>query len=91
MGGKHWWSRYRLGDPLLTTLTVLLAIVLFLVAPMQAAGIVAAHHFGLVFGLVLVAAVFMLSESWAAVGAILVALALIVVATILRLRQPSSS
>lgn len=81
--------RDRLADPLLTALTLMLAIVLFVVAPLQAAGIVAAHNFGIAFGLVLVAAVFIVSESWIAVGAILVALALIVAATILRLRHPS--
>jgi hypothetical protein len=81
--------RDRLADPLLTALTVMLAIILFVVAPLQAAGIVAAHNFGVAFGLVLVAAVFLVSESWTAVIAILVALALIAAATILRLRQPS--
>jgi hypothetical protein len=58
-------------------------------SPLQAAGIVAAHNFGVAFGLVLVAAVFIVSESWTAVIAILVALTLIATATILRLRQPS--
>jgi ion channel len=81
--------RHRLAEPLLTALTVMLAIILFVVAPLQAAGIVAAHNFGIAFGLVLVAAVFMVSESWTAVVAILISLALIAVATILRLRQPS--
>jgi ion channel len=81
--------RHRLADPLLTALTVMLAIVLFVVAPMQAVGFVAAHYFGLAFGLVLVATVFVVSESRTAVVAILVSLALIAAATILRLRQPS--
>ena len=53
--------RKRLGDPLLTVLTLMLAILMFVVGPLQAAGIVAAHHFGLAFGLVLMAAVFIVS------------------------------
>jgi len=79
----------RLGDPLLTVLTIMLAILMFVVGPLQAAGIVAAHHFGLAFGLVLMAAVFIVSGSPVALGAMLVAVASIVLATVLRLRQPS--
>jgi Ion channel len=56
----------RLGEPLLTALTIMLAVLLFVVAPMQAEGVVAA------------------------VAGILVAIALIVAATVLRLRQPSA-
>ena len=81
--------RDQLADPLLTALTIMLAILLFVIAPLQAGGIVAAHNFGIVFGLVLVAAVFIVSASWIAVVAILLAVALIVVATVFRLRQPS--
>ena len=81
--------RDRLADPLLTALTIMLAILLFVIAPLQAGGVVAAHNFGIVFGLVLVAAVFIVSESWIAVAAILLAVELIVAATIFRLRQPS--
>jgi len=81
--------RNRLADPLLTALTIMLVILLFVIGPLQAAGVVAAHNFGIVFGLVLVAAVFIVSESWIAVAAILLAVALIVVATVFGLRQPS--
>jgi Ion channel len=79
----------RLSDPLLTALTIMLAVLMFVVAPLQAEGIVAAHNFGIAFGLVLVAAVFIVSGSGVAVAAILFAIALVVVATALRLRQPS--
>src|SRR5262249_15928976 len=90
MDKKYYRSlRDRLADPLLTALTIMLAIILFVVAPLQAAGIVAAHNFGVAFGLVLVAAVFIVSENWTPVFAILVALALIATASILRVRQPS--
>ena len=79
----------RLSDPLLTALTIMLAVLLFVVAPLQAEGVVAAHNFGIAFALVLVAAVFVVSGSAVAVAAILLAIALVVVATVLRLRQPS--
>jgi hypothetical protein len=79
----------RYSDPLLTALTIMLAVLLFVVGPLQAAGVVAAHHFAIAFGLVLVAAVFIVSGSGVALAAILVAVALIVLATVLRLRQPS--
>jgi hypothetical protein len=81
-------EQYR--DPLLTTLTVMLAALLLLVGPLQAAGVVAAHHFGMAFGLVMVVAMFMVSGSGVALAAILVAVALIVLATVLGSRQPSA-
>lgn len=43
----------RLSDPLLTVLTLMLSLLLFVIAPMQAAGIVTGQHFGYCFGLVL--------------------------------------
>ena len=76
-------------DPLLTALTVMLAVLLFVVGPLQAAGVMTAHLFGIAFGLVLVAAVFIVSGSRVALAAILAAVALIVLATVLRLRHPS--
>jgi hypothetical protein len=79
----------RLSDPLLTALTIMLAILLFVIAPMQAAGVLEAHHFGIAVGLVLVAAVSIVSGSALAVTPILAAIALIVVSTVLRLRHPS--
>jgi hypothetical protein len=90
------WTRERfrllhaqLRDPSLTVLTILLVVLMFVIAPLQAMGIVASHHFALVFGLVLVAAVFVVSGSPAAVAAIVVAVGLIIAASVLRLRQPS--
>jgi hypothetical protein len=77
-------------DPLLTTLTVMLAALLLLVGPLQAAGVVAAYHFGIAFGLVMVVAMFIVSGSGVALAAILVAVALIVLATVLGSRQPSA-
>jgi hypothetical protein len=79
----------RLRHPLLTALTIMLAVLMFVVGPLQAAGVVAAHGFGIAFSLVLVATVFVVSGSVLAVATILVAIALAILATILRLQQPS--
>ena len=79
----------QLSDPLLTALTIMLAVLMFVIAPIQAAGIVAAHHFGIAFALVLVAAVLIMSGSVVAVAASLVAIVLVVVTTVHRLRHPS--
>src|SRR5437764_8485760 len=79
----------RFSDPLLTALTGMLAILLFVVSPLQAAGIISAHHFGFAFGLLLLVAVFIVSRSATAVAAIVVSIALLFLATILRLRHPS--
>jgi hypothetical protein len=81
--------RERLRDPLLTALTILLAIIIFVLAPLQATGLLAAHYFAIALGPVLIAASFVVARHPAAVAAIFVALVLIVVATLLRLRQPS--
>ena len=80
----------RYSDPLLTTLTVMLSALLLLVGPLQAAGVVDAHHFGIAFGLVMVVAMFIVSGSGVALAAILVAVALIVLATVLGSRHPSA-
>ena len=81
--------REQYSDPLLTALTITLAVLMFVVAPAQAAGLVAAHNFGVLFGVALVAAVFVVSGSRVALAAILVALILIVITTALRLRHHS--
>lgn len=81
--------REQYSDPLLTALTITLAVLMFVVAPAQAAGLVAAHSFGVLFGVALVVAVFIVSGSRVALAAILVALILIVITTALRLRHPS--
>jgi hypothetical protein len=83
--------RKRYSDPLLTALTVMLAILLFVIGPLQAAGIVEAHYFAFAFGLVLVAAVFVVSTSIFALCAILAALALVALATVMRLNHPSTT
>jgi Ion channel len=90
LGRRFRRLRERCSDPLLTALTIMLAILLFVVGPLQAAGVANAHHFAIAFGFVLVVAVFIVSGSGAALAGILTAVALIVVSTVLRLRYPSA-
>jgi hypothetical protein len=71
----------------LTTLTVLLSVLLFVVAPLQAAGVVTGRYVGFGFALVLVPAAFMVSRSRAAVALILLAITLVIVAGVLELQQ----
>jgi hypothetical protein len=87
---RFWQLQERLRDPLLTALTILLAILMFVVAPLQATDLFAVHYFGLAFAPVLVATIFAVSRSAVAVAAISVAVAMIVAATLLRIRQPSA-
>ena len=77
----------RISDPLLTVLTIMLAVLLFVVAPLQVAG--AGHYVGFVFLSVLILAAFMVSDSRVAVGMILVAIALIIVAMAIEFQRPS--
>ena len=79
----------RVGDPLLTALTILLAVLMFVMAPLQAMGLVAAHYFGIAFAPVVIAAIFVVSRSLMAVVAIFIAATMIIVATLLRLRHAS--
>jgi ion channel len=88
-GEKFRRLQERLRDPLLSALTAMMAVLMFVVAPLQALGVLAAHHFGVAFALLLVAAVFIVSGSAVAVAAILSAIILTAIATTLRLQQPS--
>jgi hypothetical protein len=81
--------REQWSDPLLTALTVLLVIMLFVVAPLQALGIFVIEAFDFVFALVLVAGVFILSGSRTAVVAMLISLGMASFGAISRLKAPS--
>jgi hypothetical protein len=72
-----------LSDQLLTTLTILLSLLVFVVAPLQANGIIAGRYFGLIFGCVLIPAAFMLAANLVAAGSII----LIVIASEMEFRQ----
>jgi hypothetical protein len=81
--------RERWSDPLLTALTVLLFVMLFVIAPLQASGIFLFQAFELVFAIILIAGVFVMSGSHVAVAAMAVALVMATVGAIFRLKAPS--
>jgi hypothetical protein len=81
--------RERWSDPLLTALTVLLAVMLFVIAPLQALGIFVFQAFELVFAIILMAGVFVMSGSRTAVVAMLAAMVMATTGAIFRLKAPS--
>jgi hypothetical protein len=81
--------RDRWSDPLLTALTVLLVVMLFLIAPLQASGIFLFQAFELFFAIILIAGVFVMSGSRIAVVAMLAALVMATTGAIFRLTAPS--
>ena len=84
-------QQVQLGDPILTALTIILAVLLFVVAPLQAAGVLPGNYVGAFFGLVLVPAAFMVSGSRIAVGSILVAIALLAASILLEVESELGS
>ena len=82
-------TRHRWEDPLLTGLTILMLVMMFVVAPLQSLGMFAFQVFELLLALFLVGGVFAMSGSRTAVAAMLVALGMIVTGAILRIRSPS--
>ncbi|MEA2911448.1 MAG: hypothetical protein QOJ15_3529 [Bradyrhizobium sp.] len=81
--------RDRWSDPLLTALTVLLAVMLFVFAPLQASGILVFQAFEFFFAIILVAGVFVMSGSRIAAVAMLAALVMASMGAIFRLKAPS--
>src|ERR1700704_1792767 len=81
--------RERWSDPLLTALTVLLAVMLFVIAPLQASGLFVFQAFEFFFAIILVAGVFVMSGSRIAAVAMLAALVMASTGAIFRLRAPS--
>ena len=81
--------REQQSDPLLTALTVLLFVMLFIIAPLQASGILLFQAFEFFLAIILIAGVFVMSGSRIAVVAMIVALIMATIGGILRLRSPS--
>ena len=82
--------RERWRDPLLTTLTLLLALLMFVLAPLQAVGITGAQDLGFAIALVVIAAAVVLSGNPIAIAVMLAAVGLAVTAAALRLQHPST-
>lgn len=72
----------RISDHSLTALTILLSLLLFVIAPLQANGVISGTYFGILFGLALIPATIMLSDDRPADGALVIALALVITAAI---------
>ncbi len=82
--------RERYSDPLLTVLTALLLFLMFVVAPLQAVGIVIFEAFGIFAALAMMSGVLVLSGSSNAVIALLIAIAMNSFVIIMRLRGTPS-
>jgi hypothetical protein len=80
----------QLNDRLLMVQTILMAILLFVAAPLQANGLFTAPLFGILFGLVLIPGVLMVRGNTFAVTLILIAIALVIVAAAKGVRAPSN-
>jgi Ion channel len=81
--------RERWQDPLLTALTILLALLMFVLAPLRAEQISGAQEVGFALVAVLTGAVLVLSGKRFAIWALLTAILLAAIAAIHRLYQPS--
>src|SRR6266566_831104 len=81
--------RERWSDPLLTTLTVLLILMMFVFAPLQAIGIKLFQVLGFVSALVIIGGVFLMSGSPTVVVALLAAFIMAATAAISRLKSPA--
>jgi hypothetical protein len=81
--------RERWSDPLLTTLTVLLILMLFVFAPLQAIGFKLFQVLGFISALGLIAGIFLLSGSSTVVVALIAAFAMASTAALSRLSTPS--
>jgi hypothetical protein len=81
--------REQYSDPLLTALTVLVTVMLFVIAPLQASGLFVFQAFELAFAVVLVAGVFVMSGSRIAVFAMLASLLMATVGGVHRIIAPS--
>jgi hypothetical protein len=82
--------RERYSDPLLTALTVLVMVMLFVIAPLQASGLFLFQAFELAFAIVLVAGVFVMSGSRIAAFAMLASLVMATIGGIHRITAPSA-
>jgi Ion channel len=81
--------RERWSDPLLTTLTVLLILMMFVFAPLQAIGIKLFQILGFASALVIIGGVFLMSGSPTVVVALLAAFIMAATAAVSRLKSPS--
>ncbi|MBM3543462.1 MAG: ion transporter [Alphaproteobacteria bacterium] len=77
--------RDRWSDPLLTVLTVLLFLIIFVIAPLRGDGLPGAQDIGLAISVIIIGAIVVLSGDVIAIGVIVVAFGMTIVAAVLRL------
>jgi hypothetical protein len=80
----------RLADPLLTTLTVLLVVLMFVMAPLHEAGMIQAETFAFTIMFAVIGCVLVVSASPIAAALMVMALGLAMAAALFRLGQLSS-
>lgn len=81
----------RYADPILTGLTVLLLLMMFVIAPLQAADVVAFESFGLLVALGMLAGVLVMSRSPVAFALILIAVIMNGAGAVMRLHRGVST
>ncbi|MGO9673763.1 MAG: potassium channel family protein [Methylocella sp.] len=84
-------ARDELRDPLLSALTVMLILLMFVVVPLHAAGTVSVEGYGLVIILLLAACVLMQSTSWIILVTLFVGVGLALMAHALRVASAQSN
>jgi uncharacterized membrane protein len=77
-------------DPILTALTILLLILMFVVAPLQATGHIVFQAFGFLVALAIIVGAVFMSGSTAAFIAMLIAFGMNIAAAVHRLSDPSA-
>jgi hypothetical protein len=87
---RNFKVRERWRDPLLTALTILLALLLFVLAPLRADNIPGVQELGFALVAVITGAVLFLSGRPLPIAALVLAIALAAAAAILRLQGPST-
>lgn len=83
--------RDELRDPLLSVLTLLVIVLMFVIAPLHAAGTIRVEGYGLVILLLLASCVLMQSTRWGIIAALVIGIALAVAAHLLRLTAATST
>jgi Ion channel len=78
--------RARWSDPLLTALTVLLFLIIFVIAPLRGDGLPGAQDIGFVISVIIIGAIVVLSGNVIAIGVIVIAFGLTIMAAVLRLQ-----
>jgi hypothetical protein len=84
---ERWRDRYS--DPLMTALTVLLLLLMFVIAPLQASGNLYVEGVGFIIGFTMIGGALIMSGSIPLLMIMLVALVMNGTAVLLRLRAPS--